>query len=139
VSLDFPALGWIKEPADPHCGVDYKAPGLNPCWFDFALEQVVDEVDRVLHVAKKPAYARPRRTWNHLAVCLASWFYDPQIKLFIEMKKSAIHRLQRVLDFRLGFGLLVFDGKWVVSCGWIDEATHSLGFDLGSITFPCGS
>src|SRR5208282_3346122 len=113
VSLDFPALGRIKEPADSDRRIDDKAAGLKPCRFEFPSEQVVDEVDRVLHVAKKTTHACPRRTWNHLAISLAGWFYDPEIELIIEMEKRAVHRLQRVLDSRLGFGLLALGAKWV--------------------------
>src|SRR5208282_2141158 len=46
-------------------------------------------------------------------ISLAGWFYDPEIELIIEMEKRAVHRLQRVLDSRLGFGLLALGAKWV--------------------------
>src|SRR3974390_1155640 len=111
--LYFPALGRIKEAADAHGRIHDKTAGLNPCRFELSLEKVVDQVDRVLHVGKKAADARPRRTWNYLAIALPPWFHDPHIKLVIKVKEGAVHRLQGVLDFRWRVGVFALGGKGV--------------------------
>src|SRR5262249_26022259 len=89
--------GDIEQPADAERRIDHKAAGGDAGTVQFALQRVVDEEDRLLHVVEGAAHRVAALFRDHRDVDLGHRLEQDAVEKQVEVEDFAVQRLERIV------------------------------------------